>query len=472
MIRLLILLIFILALGAGIFNFYPEIINYISHFQAEEEVQFDQQLIEENPSAQLEEEEDLTFEELINKGNNFLDKGFLTLAINNFISAVKISPHNKKAREMLIKTQITAKDFDAAENTIENSLKFFPFDKDFLIFLGEVYLQKTEIERAKATFNQLSDIPEKFFFLGSIAAFENDFEIAKRNLLIAKKSANMKNRAEIILSAFEEFSLFPNGNNLHLKLLLAKSFDQLGFFEMAVLSTKNILKENDKYRDAYIVLGHAYLSLEKFIFAKSAFEKALELDPTKPETAYFLAITENEMKNFTSAAIMMQKAIKNDFSPKVDALKKLGEFNINLGNYQEAENNFEEVLQLSDQNIDNFIQPIWILLDLLKDTKKALALARWSVEKHPQKAMSHNLLGWALLEDKQFTEAKKSLQKSLDLDPNLAAAYLNLGKLFEKLEEPQKAIKNFKKAYQIDPTSAVGNLAAEKFNQLILEQSK
>jgi hypothetical protein len=41
-----------------------------------------------------------------------------------------------------------------------------------------------------------------------------------------------------LLGAFEEFSLFPEGNPLHLKLLLAKAFNDLRFFEMSVQMTK------------------------------------------------------------------------------------------------------------------------------------------------------------------------------------------------------------------------------------------
>ena len=46
-------------------------------------------------------------------------------------------------------------------------------------------------------------------------------------------------------------------------------------------------------------------------------------------------------------------------------------------------------------------------------------------------------------------DAKKHLQKAIELDPNYADAYYELGLLFKKDNEPKKALEHFQKAVNL-----------------------
>lgn len=467
MLRTLTYLIFASALIIAGIVFWPQISENIGVGQKEKAnptIIFDEnpQNTGENPQ-----EENLTFDQFINKGEDFADKGLFTLAINNFSAAVTLEPTNKKARLRLIETMVALRDFSGAAEAAKSALQKLPADTDISLLLGEILIQSSQFPEAKAVFAAMpNNIPEKFFFLGAIAAFENQHEEAKKNLEIAKNS-RLQDRANVILGAYNEFNLFPNGNPLHLQLLITKSFDQLELFEMAVQSAKMVLKENSKYRDAWLILGHAYLALEKVDFAKSAFIKALELDPTKPETLFFLGLAEEELKNYNEALVYMEKALLNGYAPKTDVLKKLGDMNTVVEKYSAAVQYYEEVLKISDKEVGDFIRPIWILTDYLHDGKRAEEIAKQAVEKHPQSAMAYNLLGWAQVEKGDLDNAEKNLGKAVSLDPNLAAAYLNFGKLYEKKGEKENALVNYKKAYEKDPGSSVGTSAAAAFNRLM-----
>ncbi len=75
-------------------------------------------------------------------------------------------------------------------------------------------------------------------------------------------------------------------------------------------------------------------------------------------------------------------------------------------------------------------------------------------------------LGASLIETKQYSEAKKVLEKALELDPNNATIYNNLGGSYAKLRQRKKAIDTYKKAIELDPNHAtiynnLGNLYAQ-----------
>ena len=130
-----------------------------------------------------------------------------------------------------------------------------------------------------------------------MSSYFGEYDTAKSSFLPCQKMRNTENDRVLCWGAFQEFSLFPQGNPLHLELLLAKSFNSLGFYEMSIQMCKKILKERDDYRDAWIILGHSYLSLEKYSLARDVLTKALDLDPTKPETAFFLVLQKTILNN-------------------------------------------------------------------------------------------------------------------------------------------------------------------------------
>jgi tetratricopeptide (TPR) repeat protein len=460
----------VVALGLGTFLYLPGLQERFGKKDPVSKPVPQVVFLEENEEPEEKEEENLTFDQFMERGEDFLNDGFYTLAINNFTSAIALNSNNKKAYEKLIHAYIVLRDFASAEKVAKNALKKFPTNKVFKLLLGEIYIQKSTFDQAKDQFAKLGDdVPEKYFFLGLMLAFENQHQEARQKLEIAKNSS-LKNKSEIILSAYNEYDLFATENDLHLRLLIARSFDQLGLYEMAIQSTKNIIKENQEYRDAWIILGHAYLSLEKYSFAKDALSKAVELDSTKSESLFFLALTEKELGNTEEAIDYMNKALKNGYEPKIDALKYLADLYLIAENYTLSYKTYEEALHLSDKRVNDFIRPMWILIDYLKDYDKAEEIGKWAVKTHSREAMSYNLLAWAKLENGKFDESGVYIKRALELDPNLQAAYLNRGKLYEKKGDTQKAMEDYKKSYELDPNSSIGSNAAFLFNRIIETQ--
>ena len=69
----------------------------------------------------------------------------------------------------------------------------------------------------------------------------------------------------------------------------------------------------------------------------------------------------------------------------------------------------------------------------------------------------------------RFAEAELNLRKSIELDNNLPAAYYNLAKLYDAQNNKEKALDYYQKTFELDEEGSVGNLAAKRYNSLLVE---
>lgn len=423
-----------------------------------------------SPSLKPQPAEDLkNTEALLERGNNFFEAGFLSLAINDFAKATELSPGNQSSWSSLIKAQLALRDYDAAEQTAAKALETFPKNREFLILLGETFLQKSEFTKAKQTFEQLPDSPARKYYLAVMEVYFGNTEAAKALLDPIKDESEFGDRARVILTAFEEFSLFPDGSPLHLQLLLTKALNELRFYEMAIQKAKKVLEEREDYRDAWIILGHSYLSLERYDLARNVLEKALELDPSKPETTFFLALAESALGDHETAITHLSMARENGFQPESEVTRALAETFLAAKYYEAARQEFEKLIKTNGKSADAYVQPVTISLELLSDPTTAKLLATEAVKNNPDSMIALNLLGWALLEGGEYDEANSVLNEVIETDPEFAPAYLNLGRVADKESDEEKALEYYKAAYDLAPHSEIGALAAERYNAIVLE---
>ncbi len=167
------------------------------------------------------------------------------------------------------------------------------------------------------------------------------------------------------------------------------------------------------------------------------------------------------------AIYYIEKADENGFEPKDEINLKLGNLYILKENFKKAAQKYEEVISANSKNIDVFVRAVWLNIDKLNDTEKALSLSETAVEKHPNKAMSYNLLGWSYTAMDDFKNAEKNLKIALSMNSNFDAAHLNFGWLYEKKGNGPLAKEYYKKAYILGRGNSIGNLAAIRFNNLV-----
>lgn len=405
-------------------------------------------------------------------GDDFLNKDDLENAIANYQKALEKNPDSQDLILKLATTYLKNNQSDEARNLLTESLKTKPDSIDLNIALARTYLGMREIEKAKGiiwTLDEKNNFVQ--YYKGIILVLYKDFEGAKKTFqniadLNPKPEQSLLDNNQKFLDAYQNFSYYKGGENLYLEILLAKSMTGAEEYQAAIPLLYDILNTKNNYRDAWVLLGYSYLNVNKPNEAIDALIQAKDLTPKKPETLFYLGLAYFSKNDLDKAIYYIEEADKNGYEPKDQIKLKLGDLYLLKQDYQKSATNYENVLSKNTKNMDVFIRAVWLNIDKLNNPEKALALSQKAADKHPNEAMSFNLMGWSYTALGNYDKAKEDLEIALRLQPNLDAAQLNYGWLYEKSGNKNLAKEYYKKAYILGHGNSVGVLAANRYNNL------
>lgn len=416
----------------------------------------------------------LSYNERIQKGDTLFQNEYYSLAIKEYAAASQLKPEKAKPYIKIGQAHFKQKDFKQAEKNFTYALKLESNNLEAKINIGKTQIQQEKFKEAQDTFNKISQRNQTVkYYQALIATFFFDHEKAKelfQETIDIGTAKSISENAQNFLRSYQEFEKYEGGKEIHLKTVLAKSYDQTSQFTFAINILQEVLKEEPEYRDAWILIGYAYLNQEKYGEARESFQQAFDLDPEKAETRYFLGLAYFGENNLEKAILNLEIALENGFQPQIQVKQKLAEMYLLNENYEKAIVFYEEILDETEVDADFYIRPIWIYIEHLNEPLKALNLAHKARAKYPEEAMGYNLLGWAEIANDNLNQAEINLKKAIEINPNLAAAYLNLGTLYEKKKKIDLAKENYKQAYELGKGNSVSNLAAKKYNELILNK--
>lgn len=423
----------------------------------------------------LQEEEGVTrtrsYDEHMNRGDLLVQNGYSALAIAEYQAAANMAPTNPSPLIKIGQIHLESGDTIKAKLSFEEALQLSPQNLEATIYLGKTYIEDRDINQAKQLFdsitvhNQLSKYYQALTtsYIGDHAGAKNQF----RESINIGGDQTISNYAQKFLSAYDEYDANQGGPTVHLYTLLARGYNQAGEYQMAIPLLFEVIRQKADYRDPWIILGHSYLSTGAYQDAVEALEEARKLDPQKSETLFFLGLAYFGLEDYEQAAANLELAKNNGFQPQVQVDQKLAEIYLILEDYEQATDRYEEVLSLNSQDLNYFIKPMWIYIERLDQPEKAITLANFALQNHPDEAMSYNLLGWAKLASGDLVEAKENLEKAVAIDPNLDAAYLNFGSLYQRRGDNSTALAFYKKAYDLGRGNSISTAAADMYNKLI-----
>lgn len=431
--------------------------------------------------SEPEPEESLSYSERVEKGDYYARKGFMNFAIKEYKLAIEIDPRPIKPYQELARLSNQLLKYDEVKKYAQEILNRDPSDVEAELLLARTDYNLYQFEEAQ---NRISTLKEKgieseeIIYLSALIQIAlNQYQEARVILTNLKNtvppiSEDLIGKVDKILSSYEEFDFAEGAEEIYLSQLVVRSLNEVGEYELSINKLKDILNQRSDLRDGWLMLGFAYLNLQKYVFAANAFETAYELDSEWPATQYFLGLTYSELGQVDDAIIYLSYALENDFNPKIVLYQKLADLYLESGNYKKAVQAYEKVLKVDSKEIESYVRPIFIYLDHLDQPEKALKLAELAVRQFPESAMAYNLTGWSQIGINNFIEAEKNLKKALSIDPNLSAAWLNYGRLYEKLNNTEEALNSYEKSYNLDKNGSVGNLAAKRFNDLLKKESE
>ena len=345
-----------------------------------------------------------------------------------------------------------------------------------------------------AGFNQLK--ANGRWYLGHVYTMEADFESDKQR------------KTELLNKAIEQFNQATQlkQDDVNAYWSMATNYYKQEKYEEAISQYKNAIRYGieEKYRATiYDTLGLAYSKQGRAAEAIENIREAIKLEPNRPQYHESLASiyvsqgnleeTFNSLKMATELrtkqetepgakpstnpnpyyylgatySIRFIKAKKEeDFNEAVKWLKiaigikpNSATYHRALGLTYDAHSNADEALasykkasEYDPKNPSNYIDMADVYSNLKNNHDAAIGLLKQAIEIKPDHAGAYRNLGVMYQRKKNITEAIKHLLKAIELDPKQLGAHLELASLYRAEKNYPEAIKHLEKAIEIAPT--------------------
>lgn len=361
----------------------------------------------------------------LRQGEIFELKGEWKRAEDKYAESVN-SGGGTPALKKLASIQLQRREYEGASKTID-ALKQENKDSDDVMLLeGILALRKGDVPTAISIFNRKPDSPQSMYGLALTSIVKAEHDKAKLHLAKAGESADpaIRGIAAVILEAYNEFALFPEGRAEHLATLLARSLAQVNECEAALALTNPVVAAEPRYRDAWIVKGFCEFTTERTRDALTSLEQAYSLDPEKPEIQYFLARTHSALGDPQNAVTFLQYSIINGFQPERDARELLADYALELGNTALALEQYKLIANGKDGDLDAYKRYVDLAVGSANHGLDALALAKEALLKYPDDAAALTMAAKAALAAGLPADAQKYIEAALKIDPKYKDAVL------------------------------------------------
>jgi tetratricopeptide (TPR) repeat protein len=242
------------------------------------------------------------------------------------------------------------------------------------------------------------------------------------------------------IEAYED-AILADPNNPANYVTLARLQIFSGDYEAAVENTQNALLKNPNNPLAHAVQGWALGFLEDFLPAEAAVKKALELDPNNALAHAFYAeilINKGDFGDLDRAIESTKTAQALDPN-SLEVHRARGLVLLNTQNVQEAIDEFKAAIAVNDKIADlhlnlGFAYRVNSENDLaVEELLTAFALA-------PDSPLAPTEISLAYANEGQFGKAVQYAEQAVKVDPTNARLHGNLGTMFYRNQEMDKAI--------------------------------
>lgn len=337
---------------------------------------------------------------------------------------------------------------------------------------GLMLIRKGELADARQLFVKNPGHAEHSFGLLMTSILEGDHKSAEGQVefLLENRDPLIVHSAQTIKGAYDEFELFEDGKEEHLKTLLARALGQIGRWPAASVLLSEVTADEPHYRDAHILLGYSRFMMGENENAIAAFESAHSIDPEKAETQYFLGRMHEKLGNELEAMTFLGYALQNGFTPKRSVRERLATIAIDRGSFEEAIGQFMAIVDEGEADAKIYRQLITLILDHKKDEVRARDLAMQAKKEIGESSPDVlDLIGWTAFLMGDVDEAASYLMAATSQDPTLASAWFHNGLLAEQVGDGNSALASFRRAYEesIGSDQDLAFKAAERHNSLL-----
>ena len=385
------------------------------------------------------------------KAEGFLDNGQVDTAITNYRTALVQNPKNTRASEGL-SNALTSKGIDVAGDVnneaaiaiFEEAIKFDKQNDVAYAKLGAIHEAHGQQEKAAANYEKALAINPEFTTLYPTLglAYLNKGDIAKAEDCLKKSDVAgldtvdtrylhgvllfKQNQNAEALAAFDRALELDNGFAPAI-YYRGQTLDRLGQPEKAIAAYQKTLEIEPSNSAASFDLGVAYYNKGDYKNAETAYLQTIQYDKDNGQAHANLASTYRQLDRFADANDEFKIAANTIKNP--DLYSEWGYSLGKVADWEKAVARLNTARELSPSAIDN-TNLGWAYYN---------AAYTQSVAKNDTSAKANYELG------------KTYLEKAVEQDPKLDAAYLNLGSTHNALGEFQDAVNVLNVASRLHP---------------------
>ncbi|OGS24239.1 MAG: hypothetical protein A2297_08960 [Elusimicrobia bacterium RIFOXYB2_FULL_48_7] len=305
------------------------------------------------------------------------------------------------------------------------------------------------------------------FLLGEISIRQNDFSRAQyeleQTIKLDRSAVNAyKDLIYIYLQSgkLEEARLLARtlknlSDNANTKLFLGGYYVFAGDTASAVAQYEDVLKNDSDNSECLVILAGIYSETnpEKSI---SYWDRYISLNPDSAEAYYRKSAVLRKLKRPEEAKSALEKAVEVQPSDLLSRIT-LADIYQNEENYARAAKELDECTEFDKGNYSLYIRA-GELYTLAKDYDNAKKVFERALAQ-PQGNKNPILYFWLALlyeNDKDWENARLYIEKSIELKPD-TASFIKLGYYYTQMNSVEKALKVLTKASSLDPKNAEVN---------------
>jgi tetratricopeptide (TPR) repeat protein len=327
-------------------------------------------------------------------------KNDIPQARRELTEAVKLSPNLREARTALATILLAEGSPDLAIEQAQAALRLNGRDLAAATILGDAYLKKNEIQKAKQTFEAIAK------------ALPNE-QVSRYRLGLIERSE--KNDAGAIAHFEESLAINPHA---------IEPLDQIATIKLIQGKAKEardrVLKQieaSPKNPLFYNLLGKVWLQSKDTAQAEVAYKKAIEITPDLPlsytnlgELYLSTGKQDQAIKEYEAALVKNPKL--------VGAHMILGMIHERKKEVDKAKAKYEEVLKLNPKFGPAANNLAYILGEEGTNLDQALSYAQTAREQQPNDPSVADTLGWIYYKKNAYLKASSLLKEAVEKSPN------------------------------------------------------
>lgn len=365
---------------------------------------------------------------------------------------------------------------------IEKLAAKYPMEARYQIVLGDLYLEKKEMDKALSYYQKAHTIdPENPYYIVSMANYyeatddkaaaetqirnalmnerldvETKVNILSRYILKLQETQQGTDSANALFQALLE--QHPEETDLKImygSLLLAQGKTEEGKFQFQLVT-----EMDPGNAGAWQQLLNLALKSEDLPEVIRICQKSMELFPEAPEYYFYLGIAYYQQEKYQEALNTYYAGLdiipKENLPLKSDFYGQIGDIYYQMKELGQAYKAYDEALKYNDKNVVVLNNYAYFLSLEKKDLKKAERMSALCIKLEPDNATYLDTYAWIFFEQGSYTLAKIYIENALEKDKTNSAELVDhYGDILFMSGDKEKAVEQWQKAKEMGKVSPV-----------------